>query len=47
VNQKFNDPENELNIFIWNNKKEQFQISNFSVYIWNNNPYRYSLLSDF
>ena len=47
VNQKFNDPDNELNIFIWNNKKEQFQISNFSVYIWANNPYRYGLLSDF
>jgi hypothetical protein len=47
VNQKFNDPDNELNIFIWNNRKEQFQISSFSIYIWDNNPYRYALLSDF
>lgn len=47
VNQDFNDPDNELNIFIWNNKKEKFFISNFSIYVWDNNPYRYSLLSDF
>ncbi|HRG02460.1 MAG TPA: hypothetical protein PKZ75_15205, partial [Bacteroidia bacterium] len=47
VNQKFNDSDNELNIFIWNNKKEAFKISSFSVYIWDNNPYRYALLSDF
>jgi hypothetical protein len=47
VNQKFNDPDNEINFFIWNNKKEQFHISSFSVYIWDNNPYRFGLLSDF
>lgn len=47
VNQKFNDSNNELNLFIWNNKKEQFQISSFSIYIWDNNSYRYGLLSDF
>lgn len=47
VNQKFNDRDNELNIFIWNNKKEHYQISKFSVYIWDNNPYRFALLSDF
>lgn len=47
VNQKFNDPDNELNIFVWNNKKEQFLLSSFSIYLWDNNPYRFALLSDF
>ncbi len=47
VDAKFNNPDNEITIFIWNNKKEQFKISNFSVYTWNNNPYRFGLLSDF
>ena len=44
---KFNDAENELTLFIWNNKKEKFLLSEFSVYVWNNNPYHYGLLSDF
>ena len=47
VDAKFNNANNEITIFIWNNKKEQFKISNFSVYTWNNNPYRFGLLSDF
>lgn len=47
VDAKFNSPDNELTIFIWNNKKEKILVSEFSVYVWNNNPYRYGLLSDF
>lgn len=47
VDAKFNRPDNELTIFVWNNKKEQFKILNFSVYTWNNNPYRFGLLSNF
>jgi hypothetical protein len=43
----FNEPDNELTIFIWNNKKETFLLKEFSVYTWDNNPYRYGLLSDF
>ena len=47
VNSKFNDPENELTIFVWNNNKEKSHITGFSVYTWDNNPYRFGLLSDF
>jgi len=43
----FSAPENELTIFIWNDKKETFLLKEFSVYTWDNNPYRYGLLSDF
>ena len=46
VDVKFNKPDNEITIFVWNNNKEKFRITEFSVYIWNNNPYRYGLLSD-
>ncbi len=46
VDVKFNNPDNELTIFVWNNNKEKFRITGFSVYTWDNNPYRYSLLSD-
>ena len=47
VSANFNAPNNELTIFVWNDKKEKFLLSEFSVYIWDNNPYRYGLLSDF
>lgn len=47
VDAKFNAPDNELTIFIWNTKKEKILVSEFSVYVWDNNPYRYGLLSDF
>ncbi len=47
VSSKFNDPENELTIFIWNNNKQKFRVTGFSVYTWDNNPYRFGLLSDF
>lgn len=47
VDVKFNNPDNELTIFVWNNNKEKFRITGFSVYTWDNNPYRYGLLSDF
>ena len=47
VDAHFNNPENELTIFVWNNQKEHFLISDFSVYTWDNNPYRFGLLSDF
>jgi hypothetical protein len=47
VSANFNEPDNELTIFIWNNNKEKFLVSAFSVYVWDNNPYRYGLLSDF
>lgn len=47
VDAKFNNPENELTVFIWNNAKQKMQVSEFSVYVWDNNPYRYGLLSDF
>jgi hypothetical protein len=47
VDVKFNNPDNELTIFVWNNNKEKFRITDFSVYTWDNNPYRYGLLSDF
>ena len=43
----FNEPDNELTIFIWNDKKETFLLKEFSIYTWDNNPYRYGLLSDF
>jgi hypothetical protein len=46
VDVKFNNPDNELTIFVWNNNKEKFRITGFSVYTWDNNPYRYGLLSD-
>ncbi len=46
VDVKFNNPDNELTIFVWNNNKEQFRITEFSIYTWDNNPYRYGLLSD-
>ena len=46
VDVKFNNPDNELTIFVWNNNKEEFRITGFSVYTWDNNPYRYGLLSD-
>jgi len=47
VGPKFSYPDNELNIFVWNDQKETFKIIDFSIYKWNNNPYRYGLLSDF
>lgn len=47
VGPKFNYPDNELNIFVWNDHKETFKIIDFSICKWNNNPYRYGLLSDF
>ena len=47
VDVKFNNPDNEITIFVWNNNKEKFRITGFSVYTWDNNPYRYGLLSDF
>lgn len=43
----FNEPNNELTIFIWNDKKERFLLKEFSIYKWDNNPYRYGLLSNF
>ena len=46
VDVKFNNPDNELTLFVWNNNKEKFRITGFSVYTWDNNPYRYGLLSD-
>jgi hypothetical protein len=46
VDVKFNNPETELTVFVWNNNKEKFRITGFSVYTWDNNPYRYGLLSD-
>ena len=46
VDVKFNNPDNELTIFVWNNNKEKFRITSFSVSTWDNNPYRYGLLSD-
>jgi hypothetical protein len=47
VDVKFNDPDSELTVFVWNNNKEKFKITGFSIYTWDNNPYRYGLLSDF
>lgn len=46
VDVKFNNPDNEITIFVWNNNKEKFRITSFSVYTWDNNPYRYGLLSE-
>lgn len=47
VDAKFNNPDNELTFFVWNNNKEEFKISGFLIYTWDNNPYRFGLLSDF
>jgi len=47
VDVKFNNPETELTVFVWNNNKETFKITGFSIYTWDNNPYRYGLLSSF
>lgn len=47
VDVKFNKPDNEITLFVWNNNKEKFYITGFSVYTWDNNPYRYGLLSNF
>jgi hypothetical protein len=47
VDVKFNNPDNELTVFVWNNNKEKFRITGFSIYTWDNNPYRYGLLFDF
>jgi len=47
VDVTFNQPDKELTVFVWNNNKEKFRITDFSIYTWDNNPYRYGLLSDF
>lgn len=47
VGAKFNDPNNEITFFVWNNQKQYFLVKEFLIYTWNNNPKRYGLLNDF
>ncbi len=47
VSEDFNDAKRELLICLWNNRKANFVVKDFSVYKWDLNPYRYGLLLDF
>lgn len=46
VGAKFNNTDNELTFFIWNQQKENFKVTQFSIYTWNT-PRIYGLLDNF
>jgi hypothetical protein len=46
VSADFNDKNNELTVFFWNNEKQNLLVTEFSIYSWDINPYRYAMLYD-